>query len=99
MTDTIPPPRFTRIETVVWTVITMAGVGLVLGAVFGYAAGSIAPSFFKHVMAYPGNPIEVEPLGTATLMGATAGVLLGGALGAFAVLMNIASQWIAMRRK
>jgi NhaP-type Na+/H+ or K+/H+ antiporter len=93
------PTRVFRVETVVWIVITVAGVGLLLGAVFGYVAGRIAPSFFQHMMAMPDNPIDVEPRGTATLLGATGGVILGGMLGGFSVLMNVASQWIAMRRE
>lgn len=90
--------RVFKVETVVFIVIAVAGVGLVLGATFGYVAGRIAPSFFQHMLAMPGNPIEVEPLGTATLIGAAGGVVLGGCLGGFAILMSVASQWIAMRR-
>ena len=92
-----PAPRIIRIESVIWIVLAMAAVGLGLGGTFGYAAGRIAPSFFKNLMAFPGSPNELEPVGTAAFLGATAGVVLGGGLGAFAVLMNVVSAWVAAR--
>ena len=83
---------------VVATVCAVAALGMVLGAVFGYLAGSASPSLFKHILAYPGNNIEVEPRGVATFLGATAGTVLGGALGAFSLAVHVASKWIAVRR-
>ena len=39
---------------------------------------------------------DVEPVGFATFAGATAGVLLGGGLGCFAVIVQFVFEW---RRK
>jgi hypothetical protein len=63
--------------------------GMCLGGGFGYGAGQLAPTFFQHLLPWK----DVEPIGMATLMGATAGVLLGGALGAFGVLAQVVTQF------
>jgi hypothetical protein len=60
-------------------------IGMMLGGLFGYAAGSIAPSFFRIFAPWP----DVEPAGIATFFGATAGVMLGGGLGCFGILMQV----------
>ena len=64
-------------------------VGMVLGGLFGFAAGKITPDFFRHVIPWQ----DVEPVGVATFFGATAGVLLGGGLGCFGVLIQFILQW------
>ena len=56
-------------------------IGMVMGGLFGYAAGHAAPAFFKHMLMWT----ELEPVGTATMMGAAGGVACGGGLAVFAV--------------
>ena len=56
-------------------------VGMVMGGLFGFAAGRMAPDVFKHMLMWT----ELEPVGTATMMGAAGGVVCGGLLAAFAV--------------
>ena len=58
--------------------------GMLMGGVFGFAAGSIAPNLFSHIIPWT----DVEPKGAATVFGAVAGVLLGGGLATFAVLVQ-----------
>jgi hypothetical protein len=62
---------------------------MVLGGLFGFASGKIAPDFFHHIIPWQ----DVEPVGLATFCGATAGVLLGGGLGCFGVLLQFVLQW------
>lgn len=70
-------------------VIAAALLGLLLGGAFGFAAGKLTPDFFSQI-----DPrSQVEPVGFATAGGATAGVLLGGALGGFGVLLQYLSEW------
>jgi len=63
--------------------------GMVLGGLFGFAAGKIAPVFFRHIIPWQ----DVEPVGVATFFGATTGVLLGGGLGCFGILIQFILQW------
>ncbi len=63
--------------------------GMVMGALFGWAAGSLTPTFFAHFL--PWN--DVEPRGFAIVLGATAGVFLGGGLSVFAVLVQLLWTW------
>ena len=49
----------------------------------------MTPDFFSHIIPWQ----DVEPVGIATFFGATAGVLLGGALGCFAVVVQGVLQW------
>ena len=65
---------------------------MVMGGLFGLAAGNITPQFFRRVIPWQ----EVEPVGVATFFGATAGVLLGGALGCFGIAVQAILEW---RRK
>ena len=71
------------------TVTAAALVGLVMGGVFGFAAGKLTPDFFRHVIPWQ----DVEPVGFATFGGATVGVLLGGGLGCFGVLLQFILEW------
>jgi hypothetical protein len=64
-------------------------VGMFLGGSFGYGAGCLAPNFFRHLLPWQ----DIEPVGLATLFGATAGVLLGGGLGCFGVLAQLCMDW------
>jgi hypothetical protein len=75
---------------VIVTVIAVALLGMILGGGFGWAAGTIAPSLFDRIIPWS----EVEPVGGATVIGAFGGVLCGGALGGFAMIL----QTIAVRR-
>jgi hypothetical protein len=74
------------------TVTIAALAGLVMGGVFGLAAGKMTPDFFRHVIPWQ----DVEPVGFAIFGGATVGVLLGGGLGCFGVLIQFILE---VRRK
>ena len=70
--------------------VTCAGLsGMVMGGLFGLAAGKVTPDFFRRVIPWQ----DVEPVGFATFLGATAGVILGGGLGCFAVLIQTILEW------
>ncbi|MBA3708426.1 MAG: hypothetical protein H0W83_06380 [Planctomycetes bacterium] len=58
--------------------------GMILGGLFGLAAGTIAPGLFSHIVPWT----DVEPRGAATVYGACGGVLCGGGLAAFAVILQ-----------
>ena len=74
------------------TVTVAALAGMVMGGVFGFAAGKMTPDFFRHIIPWQ----DVEPVGFATFSGAMVGVLLGGGLGCFGVLLQFIIEW---RRK
>lgn len=77
----------------VFIIVTVAALaGLLMGGLFGFAAGKMTPDFFRHIIPWQ----DVEPVGFATFGGATAGVLLGGGLGCFGVLIQFVSEF---RRK
>jgi NhaP-type Na+/H+ or K+/H+ antiporter len=74
----------------IFAVVTISALlGMVMGGLFGLAAGRLAPEFFRHLIPWQ----DVEPGGMATLLGATAGVLLGGALGCFGVVVQTLLHW------
>jgi hypothetical protein len=74
----------------VFLVVTgCALAGMCLGGLFGFAAGNIAGSFFRHIIPWQ----DVEPVGVATLFGATAGIMLGGGLGCFGLVIQIIMDW------
>lgn len=73
-----------------WTKIFLsvtagALAGMLLGGLFGFAAGSITSDFFLHLIPWQ----NVEPRGFATFCGATIGVLLGGGLACFGVIVQL----------
>ncbi len=77
----------------IFIIVTVAALaGLLMGGLFGFAAGKMTPDFFRHIIPWQ----DVEPVGFATFGGATAGVLLGGGLGCFGVLIQFVSEF---RRK
>jgi hypothetical protein len=59
-------------------------IGMVLGGLFGFWAGKMTPDFFAKIIPWQ----DVEPVGIASFFGATVGVVLGGGLGCFAVLIQ-----------
>jgi hypothetical protein len=63
--------------------------GMAMGGLFGYAAGNIAPNYFRHIMPWQ----DVEPVAVATLFGATAGILLGGGLACFGIVVQVILEW------
>ena len=63
--------------------------GMLMGGAFGFAAGKITPDFFRRIIPWQ----EVEPAGVATFFGAMTGVLLGGGLGCFAILIQALFPW------
>jgi membrane protein YqaA with SNARE-associated domain len=71
---------------IIVTVGAMAG--LILGGLFGFAAGRITPDFFKHFIPWQ----DVEPVGFAAFCGATVGVLLGGGLGCFGIILQFIAE-------
>jgi len=74
---------------IIITVTSVALIGMVLGGLFGFASGKITPDFFRHVIPWQ----DVEPVGVATFFGATAGVILGGGLGCFGVIIQTILEW------
>jgi hypothetical protein len=74
-------------------VLVTAGAlaGLAMGAVFGFAAGKLTPSFFAHFI--PWN--DVEPVGFAVMLGAFGGVFLGGGLAIFSLVLHLALRFAA----
>lgn len=75
-------------KTVFLVVTGCSLAGMVMGALFGLASGLLAPNFFAHIIPWS----DVEPVGVATFFGATAGVLLGGALGCFGLIIQTISH-------
>lgn len=71
-------------------IVTLTAIfGMLMGAAFGWAAGRIAPDFFTHLVAWK----QLEPEGVALIMGAFGGVLCGGLLGTFAVVVQVVAAW------
>ena len=80
----------------VFAIVTVASIaGMVLAGAFGYASALLAPKLFQTLVPWA----ELEPTGTATVLGAMVGVLLGGGLGVFAVLIQFGSNWINKQKQ
>jgi hypothetical protein len=74
----------------IFIIVTCAALaGMVLGGLFGFAAGRVTPDFFRHIIPWR----DVEPVGFAMFCGATFGVILGGGLGCFAVILQTVLEW------
>ena len=84
--------KFTVISVFV-VVIVGSLAGMVLGGLFGYAAGNIAPKLFEKMILWA----DLDAIGTATVLGAIAGVLLGGGLAVFAIIIQFLGQWFAQK--
>jgi hypothetical protein len=76
----------------VYLIVTAGAlVGMALGGVFGLGAGLLAPELFMHLIPWS----DVEPLGAAIVCGAATGILLGGGLAVFALIL----QTVTTRRR
>ena len=92
--------RWPRIVIAVFLVVCLGAlVGMTFGGVFGHWAGQTAPDFFKKILAFRGNDFTTEPMGTATMMGAAGGAVLGGLLAVFGVLVAMFTAWLRTREK
>lgn len=89
-TEDKPSLTVTRVFTLV---SAGALIGMLLGGTFGYVAGRIAPDLFKHLLVWG----ELEPVGTATVFGATGGVVCGGCLMAFGILAQLLALFAARK--
>lgn len=75
----LPPGR-------IFLLITIGALGgMVMGALFGLAAGMLTPSFFAHFI--PWN--DVEPVGFAVTLGGVGGLFLGGGLAVFSLVLHL----------
>lgn len=75
----------------IFAFVTAAALaGMVLGGLFGLAAGALAPALFTTFMPWA----ELEPVGTAVVIGGAGGVLCGGALGGFAIVLGVVLELI-----
>tara|TARA_R110002111_G_scaffold113261_1_gene173861 strand:+ start:1756 stop:2034 length:279 start_codon:yes stop_codon:yes gene_type:complete len=81
--------------TRVFIVVTVYSlIGMVMAGLFGCVAAKISPGLFSTLIPW----IELEPVGAATVLGAMVGVVLGGGLGVFAVIIQLLSGWIEYRK-
>lgn len=80
---------------VVFAVVTAAALaGMLLGAGFGFAAGNLSPDMFEHFIMWA----KLDPVPTAVVLGATAGVVCGGGLAVFGIIVQVVCQAIAGRK-
>lgn len=75
--------------TRVFLIVTAGALaGMVLGGLFGAGAAALAPGLFRALLPW----VELEPTGSATVLGSIAGVLLGGALVAFGLVIQMLTE-------
>jgi hypothetical protein len=84
--------QFSIVRTII-TVTATSLLGMTLGGLFGYAAGTIAPQLFEFQLMPKG---KIDPVATAAIFGAAGGVFCGGTLGAFAILIQ---AFVEMKNK
>lgn len=75
-------------RSVFLAVTACALAGMLMGGLFGWGAGRVTPDFFRHLIPWR----DVEPVGFAVFLGSTVGIILGGSLGCFALLLQVLSQ-------
>lgn len=63
---------------------------MVMGGLFGYAAGRIAPELFVLILISQTQ----NPIGMAVVTGSFGGLICGGALGAFAIVTELVWVWL-----
>jgi Na+/proline symporter len=74
----------------IFLLVTLGSLaGMILGGLFGFAAGKLTPDLFRRTIPWE----DIEPVGAATFLGAMTGVLLGGGLAVFATIMVAISTW------
>ena len=81
------------VYTTFFTVTLVAMVGMVMGGLFGLVAAKLSPELFIVLFRWK----EIEPVGTAIVLGAFGGVLCGGGLGVFGLSLKAISDWRAER--
>ena len=69
--------------------------GMVMGGLFGFASGRLTPDFFRNIVPWQ----DIEPIGFATFLGGTAGVMLGGGLGCFGIAIQFVIEWRKARNE
>lgn len=74
---------------------TGALIGMLPGGLFGFVAGTIAPDIFEHFLRWT----KWEPRGSATVLGAVVGVLLGGGLGVFGIVVALIGQVLSVSKE
>jgi hypothetical protein len=62
--------------------------GMIMGGLFGFGAGIITPDLFKRIIPWQ----DIEPVGAAIFFGASVGVVLGGGLGCFGIIVQMLTQ-------
>lgn len=76
--------RFTALN--VFALVTLGAlIGMLLGAGFGYLAGLIGPDLFANLFPWK----DFEPVGVAVVLGAFGGVLCGGGLATFGIIVQL----------
>lgn len=81
------------IARTIMTVTATSLLGMFLGGLFGSAAGTIAPQLFE-LQVSPDE--KIDAVAAAAIFGAAGGVFCGGALGAFAILVQ---AFVEMKNK
>ena len=92
MTGRISQRQLTALS-VILTVTGTALLGMILGGLFGLAAGFVGPDMFRQAVPWD----TFEPIGTAVVLGAFGGVICGGCLGGFAIVAQLIAGFLPRR--